>query len=84
MHWYTDKFIKTNIISVYLFIYNNSGKVESCSRIQDRNGKLREDEVPRIWKVYFEDLYNLDTQKQLAVHMCCFDGVLKGKYFGRE
>ena len=34
-----------------------------------------EDEVQRIWKEYFEDLYNIDTQKQVAVHMCGFDGI---------
>ena len=27
-----------------------------------------------ILKDYFEDLYNIDTQKQVAVHMCTFDG----------
>ena len=40
------------------------GKVESCSRIKDGNRKLvkGEDEVRRIWKEYFEYLYNVDTQ----------------------
>ena len=39
------------------------GKVESCNRIKDGNGRLAqgEDEVKKIWKVYFEDLYNMDT-----------------------
>ena len=34
------------------------GKVESCSRIKDGNGRLAqgEDEVRKIWKGYFEDL----------------------------
>ena len=34
------------------------GKVESCSRIKDRNGRLAqgEDDMRRIWKEYFEDL----------------------------
>ena len=33
------------------------GKVDSCSRIKDLNGRLtqREDEVRRIWKKYFEN-----------------------------
>ena len=41
------------------------GKVESYSRIKNGNGRLAggEDEVRRIWKDYFEDLYNLETQE---------------------
>ena len=52
-------------------------KVESCSKIKDRNDwvALREDEVRRILKDYFEDLYNIDIQEQVAVHMCGFDGI---------
>ena len=38
----------------------------------------------RIWKGYFEDLYNTDTREQVAVHMCDFDGVRRGNYFGGE
>ena len=38
----------------------------------------------RIWKEYFEDLNNIDTQEEVAVHMCGFDGVQKGNYFGEE
>ena len=51
--------------------------MESCSRITDGNGRLEqgEDEVPSIWKEYFQDLYNTDTQEQVAVHVCGFDGV---------
>ena len=41
-------------------------------------------EVQRIWKEYYEDLYNIDTQEQVAVHMFGFDGVRRGNYFGRE
>ena len=35
------------------------GKVESCSRIKNENGRLAlgEDEVRRIWKVYFKSIY---------------------------
>ena len=51
------------------------GKLESCSRIKD--GK-------EIWKEYFEDLYNLDIQEQVAVHMCSFDRNWRGNYFGGE
>ena len=39
---------------------------------------LGEVEVQRIWKEYFEDLYNIDAQEQIAVHKCGFDKVLKG------
>ena len=46
--------------------------------------EMEEVEVWRIWKEYFEDLYNIDTQEQFAVHMCGFDGVWRGNYFGRE
>ena len=35
-------------------------------------------------KAYFEDLYNIDTQEQLTVHMGSFDGIRRGNYFGRE
>ena len=30
----------------------------------------------------FEDLYNKDTQEQVAVHMCDFDRIRTGNYFG--
>ena len=62
------------------------GKVENCSRIKDGNGRLAqgEIEVQRIWKEYFEDLYNIDTQEQVAVHMCDFDRVWRGNYLGGE
>ena len=64
----------------------NEGKVESCSRIKDGNGGLAlgEDEVRRIWKDYFEDLYNIETKEQIAVCICGIDGVQKDNYFGGE
>ena len=45
--------------------------MDCCSRIKDRNGRLAlgEEEVRRIWKEYFEDLYDTDTQEQVAVLM---------------
>ena len=43
-----------------------------------------EDEVQRIWKECFEDLYTIDTQEELTVHMCGFDGIQRGNYFGGE
>ena len=53
------------------------GKVESCSRIKDGNGRLaqEESEMRKIWKEYFEDLYIIDTQEQVAVHMYGFDDI---------
>ena len=60
------------------------GKCRELSRIKDKNGRLAqgEDKVQRIWNEYFEDLYNIDTQEHMKVHMCCFDGIRKGNYLG--
>ena len=62
----------------------NGGKVANYIRIKDGNGRLglEEVEVRRIWKEYFEELYNIDTQEQFAIHMCGFDGIQRGNYFG--
>ena len=30
------------------------------------------------------EIYNVDTQEQVAVHMCVFDGIRRGNYFGGE
>ena len=38
----------------------------------------------KIWKVYFEYLYNIDTQEQVAVHLYGFDGIRRGNYLGGE
>ena len=38
----------------------------------------------RIWKEYFEDLYNIDTQEQVAVHMYGFHWIWRGNYFRGE
>ena len=43
-----------------------------------------EEEVRRILKKYFEYLYNVDTQEQVAVHICDFEGIWKSKYFRRK
>ena len=61
----------------------NGGKVENCSRIKDGNGRLVLEEIEerKIWKEYFEDLYNIDTQEHAAVYMCGFDGVRRCNYF---
>ena len=50
-------------------LWNKMRYVKSCSRIKDGNERLeqKEDEVGRIWKEYVEDLYNIDTQKQVAL-----------------
>ena len=36
------------------------------------------------WKEYFEDLYNIDIKEYVAVYMCGFDGIRRGKYFRGE
>ena len=56
-------------------------KMESCSRMQEGNERLAlgENEVRKISKDYVEDIYNIDTQGQVVVHICVFDGVKKGK-----
>ena len=38
----------------------------------------------RIFNDYFENLYNINTQEHVAVHMCGFDGIRRGNYFGGE
>ena len=40
--------------------------MERCSRVKDGNGRVAqgEDAVKKIWKEYFEDLYNIDTHEQ--------------------
>ena len=42
------------------------------------------DEVQKVWKGVSEDLYNICAQQQVSVHMCGFDGVQRGNYFGGE
>ena len=61
-------------------------KVESCSRVKDVNGRLAqgEDEMRKIWKEHFQDLYNIDTQEEVVFHICGFDGIRRGNYFGGE
>ena len=34
---------------------------------------MGKDDVWKTWKEHFEDLYNKDTQKQAAFHMCGFE-----------
>ena len=50
--------------------------------MKDGNGRmpLGGDGETRIWKEYFEDLYNTDTQKEVAVHIWGFDGVQTDNY----
>ena len=49
----------------------NGGKGESYSRIYNRDGRmsLEDDKVQRIWKDYFEDLYNIGTQEEGSVYI---------------
>ena len=60
--------------------------MESCSGMKGVNGRLamREVEVRMIWKEYFEDLYNIDAQKQVSVHVRGFDGIRRENYLERE
>ena len=60
--------------------------MESCSRVKDGNERLAqgEDEVRIIWKEYFEDMYNIDTQEQVAVQICGYDEIQRENYFGGE
>ena len=46
--------------------------------------EMGENEVRRIWKGYFEDLYDIDTQRRVSVHTCGLYGVQKDNYFGGE
>ena len=64
----------------------NGEKVESCSRIKDENDRLAlgEVKVRRIWREYFEELYDIEPQKQVAVNMYGFDGIRRGNYVGEE
>ena len=61
------------------------GKVESCSKIKDGNGRLvqGENEVRKFGKDCFEDLYNIHARGQVGVHMRGFDGIRRGNYFGK-
>ena len=36
------------------------------------------------YKEFCVDLYNIDIQEQAATHMCGFDSVQRGNYFGGE
>ena len=38
----------------------------------------------RIWKKYLKDLYNVETQEEVGVHMCSYDRVRRGNYYGGE
>ena len=60
--------------------------MEICSRIKNGNGRLAKGggEVRQIWRKYFEDLYIIDTQEEIVIHMCGFDGIRRGNYFGGE
>ena len=55
----------------------NGDKIENCCKIKDGNGRVAQEEleVRRIEKEYSENLFNIDTQKQVAVHICGFDRV---------
>ena len=62
----------------------SGGKVDNSNRIKDGSGRLmlEEAEVQRIWKAYYENLYSIDTQEQVAVHTSGFEGVRRGNTSG--
>ena len=45
---------------------------------------LEEVEVRMIWKEYYEDLYNIDNQEQVAIPMCGFVRIQRCNNFGGE
>ena len=49
--------------------------MKNSNGIKDGNWRLvlEVTEVRRIWKEYYENLYNIDIQEQVAVYMCGFD-----------
>ena len=55
--------------------------MESCSRIKDGNGRLalEEDEVRRIWKDYFEDLYKMKLRVYMLIVSLAFVKVKGGE-----
>ena len=61
-------------------------KVESCSRIKGVNRRVvqGEDEMQKIWKDYYEHQYNINAQEPVGFHICGFDGIRRGNYFGGE
>ena len=38
----------------------------------------------KFWKEYFEDLYNIDTQEQAAIHIFGFVVIRGDNFFGEE
>ena len=63
MVWKTNEDVNGNR---KLFLKEVKGrKLESSSKIEDGNGRLAqgEDEMQKIWKDYFEDLYNINIQE---------------------
>ena len=55
-------------------VSNAKGReVESCSRIKDGNGRLvhGEDTVRRVWKEYFEDVYNIQKILRNRLQSTC-------------
>ena len=52
---------------------SNGGKGQNCNRINDGNGSLALEKVEMrsIWKEYFENLYNIDTQPRNRLQSTC-------------
>ena len=56
------------------------GKLKSCKRMEIE-GRHRERIKYEGSEGVFEDLDNIDTQEQVAVHMCGFGGIRIGNCF---
>ena len=60
--------------------------LKELSKVKDGNERLvmGQDGVRRRRKEHFNDLYDIDNQEQVAIHMRCFDGIQRDDYFGEE
>ena len=60
------------------------GKGGQLHKIKDGNWRLAlgEGEVQSVLRIYI--IWIMDTQEQVAVHMCGFDGFQRGNYFRGE
>src|SRR5678815_3272518 len=54
--------------------------------IRDRLRIMNRDEmdVRGVWKKHFENLYNINSNEEVIVNVCGFDGTRRKRYFGDE
>ena len=52
----------------------------------NRNGVFVTDEmdVRGVWKEHFENLHNINSNDEVLVNVCGFDGTRRNRYFGDE